>query len=540
MPVARHRRTGRARILACLLIALPLLAARPTAAATTDFPAGWTGYHTYSETVADVAAVETAHPNLVKRYAVGTSYQNRTIWAAKVSDNVTTDEAEPEVYFDGLTHADEHMGLEMTLRILHWLVDGYGSDARITNIVNNREIWIVFAVNPDGGEYDIAGGKFHYWRKNRQPNAGTTAIGTDLNRNYGYRWGAGGNTSTNPAAITYQGPFAFSAPETRVIRDFFASRVVGGVQQLRTAITFHEYGRLVMWPYGYTLTDVPADMTADDHSALVAIGRSMAATNGYKPEQASDLYLTSGTTRDYLYGMYRTFAYTFELSIRDYPDDALIASETGRNREAVLSLIERADCPLGVLGPAMRIARCGAFDDDLEVARGWTVNADGTDTATAGGWQRGDPAATSTAGGVKQLGNATSGISVLGTGLAAGTSASANDLDGGRSTILSPVIDLPAGLGQTLQFRWSFAHDASPGRGDGLTVEVVDVVSGTRRAVFRVLSNGTDSDGAWRAATISLDTFAGSRIRLRFVAADAAPDGLVEAEVDDIRVTRPL
>jgi hypothetical protein len=238
--------------------------------------------------------------------------------------------------------------------------------------------------------------------------------------------------------------------------------------------------------------------------------------------------------------MYRTFAYTFELSIRDYPDDALIASETGRNREAVLSLIERADCPLGVLGPAMRIARCGAFDDDLEVARGWTVNADGTDTATAGGWQRGDPAATSTAGGVKQLGDATSGISVLGTGLAAGTSASANDLDGGRSTILSPVIDLPAGLGQTLQFRWSFAHDASPGRGDGLTVEVVDVVSGTRRAVFRVLSNGTDTDGAWRAATISLDTFAGSRIRLRFVAADAAPDGLVEAEVDDIRVTRPL
>jgi len=323
-----------------------------------------------------------------------------------------------------------------------------------------------------------------------------------------------------------------------VIRDFFASRVVGGVQQIRTAITFHEYGRLVMWPYGYTYTDVPSDMTYDDHNALVAIGKAMAATNGYKPEQASDLYLTSGTTRDYLYGIYRTFAYTFELSIRDYPDDALIASETGRNREAVLSLIERAACPLAVLGPAIRVARCGAFDDDLEVSRGWTVNADSTDTATAGAWQRGDPAGTVTAGGVKQLANAMSGVSVLATGLAAGASAAANDLDG-RSTVLSPVIDLPVGLGQTLQFRWSVAHDASPGRGDGLTVQVVDSASGASPTVFRVLSNGTDSDGAWRTATVALDAFAGTKVRLRFIATDAAPDGLVEAEVDDIRVTQP-
>ena len=113
-------------------------------------------------------------------------------------------------------------------------------------------------------------------------------------------------------------------------------------------------------------------MTAQDHAALALIGRTMAATNGYKPEQASDLYISSGTTRDYQYGVYRIFAYTFEMSIVDYPDDSLIASETGRNKEAVLYLMERAWCPLAVLGAAVRTARCGAFDDDLEVYRGWT------------------------------------------------------------------------------------------------------------------------------------------------------------------------
>ena len=129
-----------------------------------------------------------------------------------------------------------------------------------------------------------------------------------------------------------------------------------------------------MWPYGYTYTNVPADMTADDHAALVYIGKKMASTNGYKPEQASDLYISSGTSRDYLYGTYRIFSYTFEMSVKDYPDDSMIAAETGRNKEAVLYLMERAWCPLSVRGATVTAARCGAYDDDMEVRRGWTVD----------------------------------------------------------------------------------------------------------------------------------------------------------------------
>ena len=122
----------------------------------------------------------------------------------------------------------------------------------------------------------------------------------------------------------------------------------------------------------------------------------MASTNGYKPEQGSDLYITRGGSRDYLYGTYRIFSYTFEMSVRDYPRSKMIEPETGRNREAVLWLMEKAWCPLSVLGASVRTARCGAFDDDLEVGRGWQVNPDGTDTATttaAGRWARGNPLA---------------------------------------------------------------------------------------------------------------------------------------------------
>ena len=298
---------------------------------------------------------------------------------------------------------------------MHWLVDGYGTDTRITNIVNSREIWIVFLVEP--GRRRVR----HLRRQVPLLAQEPPADARDLLHRDGSQpelrlsMGRRRSHEHEPAAITYRGTKAFSTPEARAVRDFLASRVVGGRQQIKVAISFHEAGRLVMWPYGYTMTDIPSDMTRSDHDALVHIGKQMAASNGYRPQQASDLYITSGTTRDFMYGMYRTFSYTFEMSVVDYPDDSKIASETGRNKNAILYLAERAGCPLSILGTTMRIARCGAFDDDLEVARGWASNPDGTDTATTGKFSRANPEGTSSSG-TKQRTDVPSGTKALVTG----------------------------------------------------------------------------------------------------------------------------
>ena len=108
--------------------------------------------------VADIHAVEAAHPSIVDVFSIGKSYQGRAIWAAKISDNVGTDENEPEVLFDALHHAREHLTVEQALYLLHLLADNYGSDPTITNLVNTREVWIVFMLNPDGAEYDLTCG----------------------------------------------------------------------------------------------------------------------------------------------------------------------------------------------------------------------------------------------------------------------------------------------------------------------------------------------------------------------------------------------
>ena len=270
-----YRPTRLAIGLALLLVAssAATLATAPATAAA-DFPAYDSRYHTYPEMVAEIKATRDAHPDLVAISSIGKSYKGRDIWVAKVSDNVAVDEPEPEVMLDSLHHAREHLSLEQNLAVLRWLTEGYGSDERITHIVNVREVWIVFAVNPDGAEYDLTGTPYRAWRKNRQPNAGTTAIGTDLNRNYGYHWACCGGSSSSKSASTYHGPKAFSAPETRAVRDFMASRRIGSRQQIKTAITFHTAGEQILWPYGYTNADIPSDMTTTDHAALEATRRA--------------------------------------------------------------------------------------------------------------------------------------------------------------------------------------------------------------------------------------------------------------------------
>jgi carboxypeptidase T len=315
-------------------------------------------YHDYGEMVTFIRSAEIAYPDIVKVFSIGKSYQGRDIWAAKVSDNVAVDEAEPEVLVDALHHAREHLTVEQALYLLSALATGYSWDPTVKRLVDEREVWIVFALNPDGWAYDLSGHPYVGWRKNRQATPGTSAIGTDLNRNYGYHWACCGGSSGNPAAWNYHGPAPWSATETRVLRDFVLSRVVDGKQQIKTHVTLHTNGELILWPYGYTKTDIPKDMTADDHATFVAMARAMAAKNHYTAKQSSDLYVTDGDQIDWTYGTQHIFSFTFELypteqvsSHADHePPDEVIAAQTARNRSALLYLIDMAACPYAAIG----------------------------------------------------------------------------------------------------------------------------------------------------------------------------------------------
>ena len=321
---------------------------------TLAFPSGYGGYTTYPELGARLSALRASAPSIVSVSNYGTSVQGRTLPLIKISDNVGVDEAEPEVLFTCAQHAREHLTVEMCLRIAERLVSTYRAGAGSS--VDSREIWIMPMLNPDGAEYDIAGSQFAYWRKNRQPNTGTTAVGTDTNRNWGYRWGCCGGSSGTPSSETYRGPAAFSAPETARVRDWVGSRVVGGRQQITAHIDWHTYSELILWPYGYTTADTATGLDAAAATTYRQLGQAMARTNGYTAQQASDLYITDGGVDDWMWAAHRIWSYTFEMYPQSqsaggfYPRDTVIARETARNDAAVDLFLSYADCPPRISG----------------------------------------------------------------------------------------------------------------------------------------------------------------------------------------------
>jgi len=136
----------------------------------------WDSYPTYETYVSTMYAFATNYPNLCQIVDAGTTVNGRKILFAKISDNVTIHEAEPEVMYTGTIHGDETTGFIMLLRLIDTLLSTYGSDSRVANLVNNEEIWICPNTNPDGTYY---GGNSTVSGARRY-----NANGYDLNRNY--------------------------------------------------------------------------------------------------------------------------------------------------------------------------------------------------------------------------------------------------------------------------------------------------------------------------------------------------------------------
>ena len=119
----------------------------------------------------------------------------------------------------------------------------------------------------------------------------------------------------------------------------------------------------MLWPYGYTLNDTAAgpDRRRPEH---VRDARPRdGGTNGYTPEQSSDLYITDGSIIDWEWATHKIFAYTFEMYPRDLEPGLLPARrgrsrpQTTRNREAFLMLLEHADCPQRAIGKQVAVLR---------------------------------------------------------------------------------------------------------------------------------------------------------------------------------------
>jgi hypothetical protein len=275
-------------------------------------PGSMGGYYTLQEVYNQMDSMAARYPALVSaRTPFGSqlTHQGRPQYLLKMSDNVATDETdEPNVLYTSLMHAREPAGMMSVLFYMQWLLEQYGTDDRATYVLNNAQLYFVPVVNPDGYEINRISnpGGGGLWRKNARNNG--SSIGVDLNRNWPYEWGFD-DTGSSPSAASdvYRGPSAGSEPEVANLMELAIDR------NFRTALNYHSFGELLIYPWGYDFLFTP------DHGTFRRGAKSMVADNFYSygtPVQTV-LYPVNGGSDDWFYGEQslkdKTFSWTPEV-----------------------------------------------------------------------------------------------------------------------------------------------------------------------------------------------------------------------------------
>jgi hypothetical protein len=324
-------------------------------------------YTEYDELVPILQNLATTYPDICKLYDVGDTWENRQIWALKISDNVATHEAdERDIMVNGNHHAREIMTVEVPLYLAQQLCAKYPADPDVKLIVDNVETWVIPMVNPDGHNHVFK--VYNMWRKNRRDNGGGV-YGVDLNRNYDYHWGESG-ASHNPRSDTYCGPSAFSEPECQAIRDL----VNDDAHQFLYTLNYHSYGRAMLYPWAYTYGH-PAE---PDYTYYKNLATYLLETL-YGWEHGNDYevlgYLASGNAVDWDYagtGHPKDWGFTFEIDTSFQPPASQIPVTCAEQYTVLIKLLKLGVCELPV-----EITSFDARALPGAVALRWTVAAEG-------------------------------------------------------------------------------------------------------------------------------------------------------------------
>jgi len=215
--------------------------------------------------------------------SIGTTFQGNPITAAVLFAGT----GKKQIVIQCGIHAREWI----TPASCCWIIN------ELLKLPTHRLQWTIIPVlNVDG--YMFTHSSDRLWRKNRQPNTGSSCIGTDLNRNYAYQFGGPGSSNV-PCQETYRGPGPFSGPAVNNINTL----LTGIKSDLVSYFDIHAYGALWMSPWGYTST-LPADYPEMDRVMKLAVA-AVAKVNG-RAYTAGNInrviYAASGGSNDWSYG----------------------------------------------------------------------------------------------------------------------------------------------------------------------------------------------------------------------------------------------
>lgn len=270
----------------------------------TDLDARWSrlgeralaGFHNFQTVQEHLKKIADTYPNLATLEEYGKSMEGRPLMALRLLSSVRTQNNKPKIMITSATHGDELITVEVLFGLLEQLVAGYGKDERLTKIVDNREIYFIPVINPDG-----------YFRKQRYAN------GIDPNRDY--PWPDSPNKNSNPCI--------------KSIMNFVDKYAIEG------SIDYHSTGGMIMYPWAYTYDSIPTE----DKIVFDKMTSKMAQTNGYAYGPISKvIYVAKGSSADYYYWKHKTKALGIE--IKSDGSSSIIPAMIKENTESTWRFLE--------------------------------------------------------------------------------------------------------------------------------------------------------------------------------------------------------
>ncbi len=293
--------------------------------------AGYPCYRTVEEINSTLYRLSSKYSGLVSVIDIGDSWEKTKPGGNKgynllviVLTNKKVQRLKPVFFLMGAIHARELVTSETALRFAEHLLSNYDYDPDITWLLDFCEVHILPMANPDGRKLSEAG---IWWRKNTDNDDGcndSSYWGTDLNRNYGFKWNCCAGSSGNPCDDTYRGPTPASEPEVRAVQDYLKiifpdQRGPGDADAAPddatgVFVSLHSYGELVLWPWYWTYSPAP---NADQ---LQTLGRKLAYFSDYYPVPRYEHDLIDGCADDWAYGELGIAAYIVEMGTTFYQD----------------------------------------------------------------------------------------------------------------------------------------------------------------------------------------------------------------------------
>jgi len=293
-----------------------------TMATTVAEMQNWDRYPVYDVYVSMMKQFAIDYPDICKVEDIGISQQGRELLVAKISDNVNVDEDEPEFLYTGQMHGDEILDYIIFLRLTDYLLSNYGTNPKITNLINNIEIWINPLSNPDGtywgGDNTVADSR-RYLANDVDPNRNFPDI-EDGNHPDGNAW----------------------AKETILMMDF------ADAHNFVMSANTHSGAEVANYPW-----DTWAQLHADDNwwqyvSREYADTVHINSPSGYFDDQNNGItngyqwYTISGSRQDYMNYFKNCREVTLELSNTKLLDAGELPAYWNYNYRSMLNYLEES------------------------------------------------------------------------------------------------------------------------------------------------------------------------------------------------------